>query len=56
MSRLTIQQFRAHLTGRSHGDLVRAYRRRASRPDVEAAMLARGWIPWQEASVSTTHA
>jgi hypothetical protein len=51
MPRVTIQQFRAVLTGRSEeGSLPSAYRELARRPDLAAGMGSRGWIAWPEAA------
>jgi hypothetical protein len=45
--RVTIQQFRAALAGRTdQGLLVRPYRRLARRPELAAGNLRGDWGPW----------
>jgi hypothetical protein len=53
MPRVTIQQFRAALTGRSDQEtLVRAYRRLARRPAL-AANLRGDWGVWSDSPAAT---
>jgi hypothetical protein len=52
MPRVTIQQFRAALAGRSdEALLVRAYRRLARRPEL-AGNLRGEWSPWTGSSAA----
>jgi hypothetical protein len=47
MPKVTIQQFRAALTGRSdRGGLVRAYRELSGRPGLGSAASFAGWGDW----------
>jgi hypothetical protein len=51
MHRVTIQQFRAALAGRSNpGALVRAYRDLTRRPDLAAGVVHNAWALWTNAS------
>lgn len=47
MPRVTIQQFRAILTGRAHASpIVRAYRELARRPDLASGAHYSDWPIW----------
>ena len=51
MPRLTIQQFRAILAGRSGANgAADAYRELARRPALAAGMHARDWVTWPPAA------
>ena len=51
MPKITIQQFRATLAGRSQASpVVRAYREITRRPDLAAGMRAAGWAEWPSAA------
>jgi hypothetical protein len=52
MHRVTIQQFRAALAGRSNpGALVRAYRELTRRPDLAKGVVYSEWAMWTRANV-----
>jgi hypothetical protein len=49
MPKITIQQFRAMMTGHTTpGTLVRAYREITRRPELVAGMRAAGWAEWPQ--------
>jgi hypothetical protein len=51
MRRVTIQQFRAALAGRSsQGALVNAYRDLTRRPDLAAGVVYAEWAMWTNAN------
>ncbi|HVG45025.1 MAG TPA: hypothetical protein VM890_09855 [Longimicrobium sp.] len=51
MPRVSIQQFRATLAGRSdQGTVVRAYRKLARRPEVVTAVAFADWTTWPPAA------
>jgi hypothetical protein len=51
MRRMSIQQFREDLAGRSdQSTLVRAYRALARRPEAAARMVVVEWVTWPPAA------
>ena len=57
MPRVSIQQFRAALTGRtSPGALVRACGVLARRPDLAAGMVHREWAYWTQVGAPVANA
>lgn len=57
MPKITIQQFRAMMTGHTGpGTLVRAYREITRRPELVAGMRAAGWAEWPETALPAPNA
>jgi hypothetical protein len=53
MPKVSIEQFRAALTGRSAaGTLLPAYRTLARRPDLAAGMVHNEWAIWQQTNAA----
>jgi hypothetical protein len=48
MPRVSIQQFRAALAGRSPGTLARAYRELTRRPDLAKGAVFSDWPVWNQ--------
>jgi hypothetical protein len=48
MPRVSIQQFRAALAGRSPGTLARAYRELTRRPDLAKGAVFSDWPVWSQ--------
>jgi hypothetical protein len=56
MSKMSIQQFRAALSGRSEHPVVRGYRELSRRPGIAAGMLHAEWAVWPPAAALATAA